>query len=284
MSVKVSAEKNFRRAKVKPGKKRTGSPWISWRIAIMGGVAMLVLYTGYRATNLVLSASALQVHQIKVHGTERLSKGEVQALLGSVRGANILALDLDGTRERLLESPWVGSVAIRRVLPSTIEVFVSERKPIGLTRVGDRIHLVDRMGFLIDEYGPQYADYDLPLIDGAIRPPRDGEPLVDPAATELAGRFLDAIAAETSLASRISQIDVSNPRNVVVLLDGDTTFLHLGTEKFIERIQSYEDLSATLRASVPEIDYVDLRFDSRIYVQPVRGRRTSETKPVTAGN
>jgi cell division septal protein FtsQ len=53
--------------------------------------------------------------------------------------------------------------------------------------------------------------------------------------------------------------------------------VHLGTEKFIERVQSYIDLIPALRERVPEIDYVDLRFDERVYVRPSRGRRQRGT-------
>ena len=34
------------------------------------------------------------------------------------------------------------------------------------------------------------------------------------------------------------------------------------------RIEAYLDLAAALRARVADIDYVDLRFDDRIYVRP----------------
>ena len=44
---------------------------------------------------------------------------------------------------------------------------------------------------------------------------------------------------------------------------------------FVDRLQSYVDLAATLRERVALLDYVDLRFDERIYVRPqvTSGRR-----------
>jgi hypothetical protein len=38
-------------------------------------------------------------------------------------------------------------------------------------------------------------------------------------------------------------------------------------------VQSYVDLAPALRKSVPEIDYVDLRFDERLYVRPAAVKR-----------
>ena len=71
-----------------------------------------------------------------MHGNVRLSAGEVQALVDGLRGTSILTADLAAYRRRLLDSPWVADVALRRVLPSTVEVFVSERRPIGLVPAG----------------------------------------------------------------------------------------------------------------------------------------------------
>ena len=61
--------------------------------------------------------------------------------------------------------------------------------------------------------------------------------------------------------------DVSRERNVVVMLDEDTTWLHLGAEKFVERLSNYIELAPTLQEQFKEIDYVDLRFDERVYVK-----------------
>ena len=272
MSVKAPAEKNFRRAKVRPGGKKGngsgGGRWITWRAARWGVAVVVVLYAGYRGTNLVLQASGLQVRRITVHGNVRLSSGEVQAIVDGLRGANILTADLPGYRRRLMESPWVADVALRRVLPATVEVFVSERRPMGLCRMGATLYLVDPHGTLIDEFGPQYAEFDLPIIDGLVASPSAGRPSIDDTRAELAARVIEALSARKDIAQRLSQIDVRDAHDAVVLLQDDAALLHIGEDKVLERVQSYVDLAPALRKSVPDIDYVDLRFDERLYVRP----------------
>jgi cell division protein FtsQ len=270
MKVKAPAEKNFRRAKVRPGSKKAagGRLRLSWRAGRWVVAALLVAYAGYRATELVLHASGLQVRHISVHGNVRLSAGEVQAMVEGLRGSSILIVDLAGYRRRLLESPWVADVALRRVLPATVEVFVSERRPMGLCRLGSVLYLVDPHGTLIDEFGPQYADFDLPIIDGLVRAPSSGQPSIDEARADLAARVIDALSARKDVAQRVSQIDVRDAHDAVVLLQNDAALLHLGEEKFLERVQSYVELAPALRERVPDIDYVDLRFDQRVYVRP----------------
>jgi cell division septal protein FtsQ len=272
MSVRAPAEKNFRRARAKPTKRKRARRRVSWRIARNMLCAALVVYASYRAFDLVVSASALQVQQIAVHGNVRMSAGEVQARVAELRGTSILTADLSGYRRQLLSSPWVADVALRRVLPSTVEVFVSERQPMGLCRMGDRVYLVDRSGIVIDEFGPQYAEFDLPIIDGLLRTP-SGQPAVDERRADLAARVIEAVAPDAALARRLSQIDVSNLHDAVVLLDGDPALLHLGEDRFLERLRSYTDAATTVGQRVPEIDYVDLRFHKRMYVRPAPARR-----------
>ena len=76
------------------------------------------------------------------------------------------------------------------------------------------------------------------------------------------------------LARRIAQQPALQPLVVRETRPGsgvqdDAALLHLGEDKFLERVQSYVDLAPALRQRVPEIDYVDLRFDERVYVRPV---------------
>lgn len=261
MKVKAASEKNFRRARtVKPSKKRGAKGRVPWRAVGLSVGAVIGLVSLYRTVDLVVHAASLQVQQIDVQGNARLSRGEVQTLVAGMRGQSILTVDLERFRARLLASPWVAEAAMRRVLPSTIEVFVAERVPMALCRVDGRLHLLDRDGMLIDEFGPKYAQFDLPIIDGAVRLPSSGEPIVDENRVALAARVIDSLAADEDLAGRVSQIDVADDRNAIVLLDDDPTLLYLGDEQFAERLRSYLGLAERVRETVPDPEYVDLRF------------------------
>ncbi|MEO5895914.1 MAG: FtsQ-type POTRA domain-containing protein [Vicinamibacterales bacterium] len=288
MSVKAPAEKNFRRSKVKPVKK-TEARRLSRRALRIVLPALLALFAAYRAFDLVLTAATLRVQRINLHGNDRLSSGEVQALIDGIRGSNILSVDLAEYRVRLKQSPWVAEVALRRVLPSTIEVFISERRPLGVCRLGNQLYLLDRTAFIIDEYGPQYANLDLPIIDGVVRAPSGGggakargvqpvgEPVIDEERTDLAARVIDSLTSHKALLDRVSQIDVSDSRDALLLLDNDTALLHIGNEKFVERLQLYLDMAPALKQHVPEMDYVDLRFGKGIVVHPVGGKARSQS-------
>ena len=275
MSVRAPAEKNFRRARIKPSRKRGWRSFIRLRHLRRLAAAFIAVYAVYRAFDLVVTAAPLQVSRIAIRGNVRLSSGEVHALTDGLRGSSILLADLGAFRSKLLETPWIADVALRRVLPGTIEVFISERRPIGLCRLGDDLFLVDREGTLIDQFGPQYSEFDLPIIDGLVRTPDRAQPTIDPARAELAARVIEAVAANRGLAKRISQIDVRDTRNAVVLLDNDPALLHVGDDRFLQRLQSYLDIAPALQERVPDIDYVDMRFEERVYVRPASSRGVS---------
>ena len=278
MTVKAPSERNFRRTSAKKGtRRRRFRPRLSWSVLRRLLSVLLLVFGVYQSIAFAFTTPLLRVNRISVHGNVRLSSGEVQALVEDLRGSSILRVDLDAFRQRLVESPWVADVALRRVLPSTVEVFVSERRPVGLCRMGQDLYLVDETGTVIDQFGPQYSEFDLPIIDGLVPPAPRGakaKASIDPGRAELASRVIADLARSQQIGGRLSQVDVSDAHDAVVLLDGDAALLHLGDDKFLERVQSYLELSPALRERVTDIDYVDLRFDPRVYVRPAveRGR------------
>jgi cell division protein FtsQ len=268
--VSAPTDKRFRRAQVSPARRRRWFALSRKRAAILAVACVLAVFVAYRAVELVMSAEALTVTRITVSGNVRLSRGEVLSLLDGLAGRNMLLVSLDEWRQKVLTSPWVEDVALRRVLPGTVDVVITEREPMGIGRIGSSLYLLDQHGGIIDEFGPNHAEFDLPLIDGLAGPkrPRAGAPMVDAGRAALAARVLSSLQGRPELASRVSQIDVSDVRDAVLILKNDTALIRIGDDQFAERLQSYLDLGAALREKVPQIDYVDLRFGERVYVRP----------------
>jgi len=266
--IAAPSDRRFRRAHVKPARRRGSWRGLLRRVVTYGAIALVTAFGAYRGGAVVAQARVLRIDRIDVHGNERLSSGEVMAVLTGLRGEHIVWTDLAAWRRRLLASPWVRDASLRRSLPSTVDVTVWERAPIAIGRIDHDLYLFDEHATLIDEYGPQYADLDLPIVDGLALTGGPGA-AADEARAELAGRVITALRFQPAVAKRVSQLDVADLHNVAVILNGDPAVIYVGDDRFLERLQSYLDLSEVLRARVPEIDYVDLRFDGRIFVRPV---------------
>ncbi len=241
---------------------------------------------------MVPGAPFLTVDDIVVHGNEQLSAGEVLALMPGLRGAPILSVDLDEHRRRLSASPWLTGGTLRRRLPSTVEVFVTERRPVALGRFDGRLFLLDASGAVVDGYGPRFAHFDFPIVDGLEKEGGEGASVVDPERMALAARLLADLAGRPDLLDAVSEIDVADSGNAVVLLDDDVALLHLGAERFVPRLRLYTELAPLLRKEGRDIDAVDLRFDPRVYVrdraqgrgsagpeEPAWNRQVADTAP-----
>jgi cell division protein FtsQ len=279
-TIAAPADRRFRRAHVKPTRRRTA--WALTRPLVKYGLVAVVAVLGlYRGGAVVAHARVLQIDRIVVRGNERLSSGDVVAVLNGLRGESLMWADLDAWRRRLLSSPWVKDASLRRSFPSTVEVVVSERAPMGIGRLGGALYVVDESGVVVDEYGPQYADLDLPIVDGLA--PAPGAPMVtDESRAQLAARVIASLRGTADISKRLSQVDVADVHNAAVVLSGDPAVIYVGDDRFLSRLQSYLELAEKLRERVAQIDYVDLRFDDRIYVRPVPTTGTRRTNGAAA--
>ncbi len=265
--VAVSADRRFHRAHVKPVRRRGAWRHIAIVVVKYGVLLALILFAAERVSSFVSTSPLLRIDQIVMSGNQRVPAEAVSALLGGLYGENILSADLEAWRSRLLASPWIEDASFRRALPSTLEVLVRERTPIAIGRKGGRLYLVDERGAAIDDYGPQYANLDLPIVDGFGSGKADAA--ADAARGAAAARLIMALRQKPAIAERLSQVDVADVHNVTILLNDDAAELRVGEEHFLERVESYLSLSTALHQRVPEIDYVDLRFDGRVYVRPL---------------
>ena len=267
--VSAPADRRYRRPDLRPERRRLGRRlvrvvrWLVPVLLLAAGVSWLF--------DTMFETRLLAVGHVSVRGNVHLSAGDVQALVGGIRGENIFRVDLDAYRRRLLDSPWVADVTLWRVLPGTIEIRVVERSPMAIARLGHQLFLVDDAGVIIDEYGAEYREFDLPIVDGLVSSPGAAGPLVHRERVRLTGALLASLNARPELRRRLSQVDVSNPHDIVVMFDNDPVWLHLGESQFLERLTTYLELAPTLKERFVAVDYVDLRFGERVFVHS-RGR------------
>ena len=264
--VPAPADKRFRRSSHRPGRRRGWQFW-AVRAGLFAAAIALTTTLLWVLGNGVMDAGVFRIDRLEVQGQTHLAADDVRALLDGLTGESIFRADLEEYRGRLLDSRWIESASLWRVFPSSIHVEVVERAPLAIGRLNGRFYLVDRAG-VIDEAGPKYAELDLPVVDGLF-PDGDGA-VPDPARVDLLGRFLSDIGTRADLSHRISQIDVSDARNAVVLIDNEPARLQLGMTDFAARLLRYFEAYEAAERRVAVADYYDLRFGDRIFVGPAR--------------
>jgi cell division protein FtsQ len=259
------SDKRFRRSDHRHGRRR------NWRSLVIrgawyGGAGLAALLIVAWLGRALVNAAVLRIDHVVVRGTARLAPEEVNTCLDGLRGQSILRVDLEQYRLRLLASKWIESVELWRVLPSTVQVRIVERTPLAVARLRGQLYLVDASGVVIDTFGPRYGDLDLPVVDGLLTHTTDG-PSADAERAALVERVFQDVSVRPDLFHNISQLDVSNPHNVVMLIDGEQAELRLGDRDFLKRLQQYEETAPRLKEQRPVLEYYDLRFGDRMWVK-----------------
>ena len=227
--VAAPADRRFRRAHVKPARRRA-----TWRASGRGRrsrtacvAALAVLLRLSRRRRRRARAACCRSTASSCAATSGCRAAKCWRCSNGLRGENLVWTDLDAWRERLLASPWVRDAALRRSLPSTVEVVVvraaaDRHRP---HRTADCIWSTSAAS-IIDEYGPQYADLDLPIVDG-LSPRQRRRTLTDERAGRPGGaRDHVAAGASPTIARRLSQVDVTDLHNAAVILTGDPAVIY----------------------------------------------------------
>ena len=166
-------------------------------------------------------------------------------------GSSMVTADLEPWRQKLLDAPWVADAGHAPDLPRHGRGGDYGTRAVRDRRIRNSLFLIDREGSIIDEFGPKFADFDLPIIDGLAAGSGAPDDADDVTRAALAGRVLEDFQRRPDLARLVSQVDVSNVRDAVVILKDDTALIHTGDDHFVERVQSYLDLAPRLREEVP---------------------------------
>ena len=291
MAVKAPADKRFKRGRVKTPRK-TARRWTAlFRPLVKWTLVLGILgYTTVRALALVTESPALRISHVAVQGLRHLSAGEVRSRVRTLEGANIVRADLEAARRRLLGSPWVADATLRRQLPATIEIAIEERQPVALARFArGGLQLIAEDGMVLGPVGAAQAGLDLPIADGltpvpgrSLSGPGAGVGIparVDPERAALIGRLVESLRQEDGLLALVSEVDVRDVEDAVVLLGDEPARVHLGHEDFARRVRAYRDLAPTVLQHVDAIDSADVRYDGRVFVRPARGRPARAGQP-----
>lgn len=103
-------------------------PRIPWGAVVAGVAAMAVTAGGYSLSVWLLNRP---IETIVINGAfQRVSPIHLEALVEPYARAGFLEVDLVATKHELVALPWVARADVRRKWPDTLEVRITEEKPI----------------------------------------------------------------------------------------------------------------------------------------------------------
>ena len=94
----------------------------------------------------IVRSPVLDVDAVRISGTVRTTPQEVRAAAGIRPGSAMIDVDPGAVARRVEARPWVAEASVHRHWPSTVEVEVTERRPVAQARNGDTWSALDRSG------------------------------------------------------------------------------------------------------------------------------------------
>ena len=111
----------------------------------------------------VVQADYFKLATIRISGNVTLSEEQIRYLLAIPPGHSLLSIDLPRVGDRLSGHPFVRTVALRRLLPDTLEVTVQEQSPALVIQSHDQTLIVDAEGHVLRDFDP-LQDNSLPQL------------------------------------------------------------------------------------------------------------------------
>jgi cell division protein FtsQ len=93
------------------------------------------------------------LRHVETRGNHRVSTQAIYDIAFDQQSSAMPLVDLDGTRTRLLQLPWIREARVSRRLPDTIVVDVIERVPVAVWQQNGRFSLIDADGVVLEPVG-----------------------------------------------------------------------------------------------------------------------------------
>ena len=136
--------------------------------------------TSYGLYSYVSTSTRFAIKHLSVEGNLHRTSDQVALAGGIKKGGNIFALDLETAAGAMALDPWIERAEVKRKLPATVSIKVTEREAQALVVVGDALFLAGQNGDIFKKM--ELGDPpDLVLVSGVSEvdgKPRDRASLV----------------------------------------------------------------------------------------------------------
>ncbi len=250
--------------------------WTLIGAAAVGASAFTVRYLLYSPQMLLVKPD-----QIEVNGNHFVAREDVQKLFVHDRNRSVLRIPLDARRTQIEELPWVEEASVQRILPNHIRVLITERTPIAFFRNGTELTLIDSHGVLLDR--PEGEDFHFPIVTGLSESlPREEREKRMQTYQEFM-KDVDLVKPRSS--DRVSELDLSNPRDLRVVLTGlsgsgdeHAVTVHFGLSDFTGKYRTLVDNFAQWQANSGTVHSIDLQYSRQVVVNPDTSTTAAKNK------
>jgi cell division protein FtsQ len=138
------------------------------RLAAIAVVAVIALAVAAWA---LTYTPVFAARHIRVQGIETLRPDAVRALAGVDGSTNVWHVDTEAIVGRLLSDPWIAAASVRRDLPDTLVLAVTERRPVAVVSAMGETSILASDATILQAAGG--VPPDLPTMHAALGAPDD---------------------------------------------------------------------------------------------------------------
>jgi cell division protein FtsQ len=146
---------------------------LSWLVFILMLLALAVaLLAAFKVPQRIglsiaeaIGEAGFAVKRVEIKGLDRMERLPVYNIALDQQSMAMPLVDLDGTRQRLLQLGWVREARVSRRLPDTLVVDIVERRPAAIWQHRSQLALIDLDGVVLEQVRLDSMP-DLPLVIG----------------------------------------------------------------------------------------------------------------------
>lgn len=226
-------------------------------LKVLAGLLLLFcIYLGINSLFSYLSKCAADigfvVNNITISGQKHVQTSQIDKIAKIKNGTPIFSISLTNLKYRLEELDWIKYVYIERNLPSSIKIFITERKPVALGQKDKKLFIIDDEGKIINEKNLT-SFRDLPIFIG------DGVELY-------ANSLIKTLKTDPELYKRITSVIRISERRWNIRFDNDLE-VKMPENKFESAWKTVIKLYKENQLLKPEIAKIDLRIPNKIFIE-----------------
>ncbi|RMD59791.1 FtsQ-type POTRA domain-containing protein [Candidatus Parcubacteria bacterium] len=213
--------------------------------------------------------ATFELRNIRIHGLEVLTRGQVLDLCGLKPGEKLLTIKPSQIARRLLKSPFVKSASAVYSLPATLHITVQERRPLAFVPAKE-LYLIDEQGVLLPLPRMSGTSWNLPVIHlpnlGHLQV---GERVSDPRLRQLVDILRYIRLMPSPLWSMVATIEWRDDRQLQLALIRGGARVRCNLDDYQEElyalglyVQNYLDWE-----QLADLEYIDLRFQDRLILK-----------------
>ncbi len=208
----------------------------------------------------------LKVQSVKVKGNNFVTEDELVPYLQRIEGHNILTLDIKDIANRIKNHPWIKDVSVRRELPDTIHIDISERTPAVYVNDHGSLYLADEEGIIL---GGNTEDLlSLPVVYGVNLSNRGIGNKNPVEGLSVAIEVKRELASIPWIDLSTTGIEVEEREQIVLHLQGYR--IKLGRGGYKEKLQRFYEITKNLKEKGIPYKEVDLRFDNQVIIKTIK--------------